>query len=384
MRWNNNPFSFHAVIGGAGKTCAAHLLRSVLERGQGRRCGVITTRHTYLGDRVLPPPAWPDWRRQLDSQLLEMRCADCQDVILTLPPFVPGSPALEGLDFETVILTGGTPEDSVPLVRFLREQRGCLICNLDDPDLRALVEEWDRPVLTYAERRGEADLNARNLCLRADRIEFDALTDEAICRMRLPVPGGFSLYNALAALAFGLSRGLRLDRMAGVLSDAEGVRGRMELLSVPAPFDVIIDSAATPEQIDNLLMTARGMSRGRLILVLGAPGDRDRSRRPQLGEAASRADLVILTEDDPRTESADEICRQIRAGMDECRSELVTDRRAAIDRALDLARPGDLVLLSGRGDKTRMLVREGSVFLDERAVVCDYFRRKRDRERKDA
>ena len=175
-----------------------------------------------------------------------------------------------------------------------------------------------------------------------------------------------------------------LDRMAGVLSDAEGVRGRMELLSVPAPFDVIIDSAATPEQIDNLLMTARGMSRGRLILVLGAPGDRDRSRRPQLGEAASRADLVILTEDDPRTESADEICRQIRAGMDECRSELVMDRRAAIDRALDLARPGDLVLLSGRGDKTRMLVREGSVFLDERAVVCDYFRRRRDRERKDA
>ena len=158
----------------------------------------------------------------------------------------------------------------------------------------------------------------------------------------------------------------------------------MELLPLNAPFDVLIDSAATPEQIDNLLMAARGLAKGRLLLVLGAPGDRDRSRRPQLGEAASRADVVILTADDPRSEPVEEICGQIRAGVEGKHPEIVPDRRAAIGRALDLAQPGDLVLLSGRGDKTQMLTRDGVTELDERAVVLEYLRRNNNRKRKDA
>lgn len=102
---------------------------------------------------------------------------------------------------------------------------------------------------------------------------------------------------------------------------------------------MLIDSAATPEQVDNLLIAARGLSKGPLILVLGAPGDRDRSRRPMLGEAASRADVVILTADDPRTESVEEICRQICGGMEGKRPEVILDRRSAIERALSLAQP---------------------------------------------
>ena len=381
-RLNDTTPALHAVVGGAGKTCAAHLIRSVVEQGLRRRCGLITARHTYLGEEVLPPPAWPDWRGQLDARLAEMRTAGCQDVVLTLPPFALGSASLEGLSFETVAFTGGGSEDSEQLAAFRRSQRGWCLFNLDDPDLRTLA--GGGRTVTYAERRGEADLNARNLRLLPERIEFEALTNNAIFRVSLPVPGGFSLYNALAALAFGLRCDLRLDALAAILKDTRGVRGRMELLTVPAPYDVMIDSASTPEQLENLLLTARPMSRGRLILVLGAPGDRNLSRRPLLGEAASRADVVILTEDDPRTESTEEICRQIRSGMEGKRPEIITDRRAAIDRALSLAGPGDLVLLSGRGDKTTMLVRDGVVPLDERTVVQSYFRQKRDRKRKDA
>ena len=227
-------------------------------------------------------------------------------------------------------------------------------------------------------------MNARNLRVCADRIEFEALTNEAICRVRLPIPGGFGLYNALAALACGLRSGLTLEQMAHILPDTRGVQGRMELLPLAAPFGVLIDSAATPEQVDNLLMAARGLAEGRLILVLGAPGDRDRSRRPMLGEAASRADVVILTADDPRTESVEEICRQMCAGMEGNCPEVIPDRRAAIERALSLAQPGDLVLLSGRGDKTQMLTQKDVVHLEEREVVFDYFRRNTVRKRKDA
>lgn len=384
MRWNKNPIPLHAVVGGAGKTCASHLIRNVLKAGLGKKYGLITTRHAYLGSNVLPPPAWPDWRGQLDQELERMGQAGCDAVVLTLPLFALGSEALAGLAFETVVLTGcGDAAEADEVAQFLKTQEGWCVCNIDDPYLREMVQGREQKTVTYAERRSEADLNARNLRLCSDRIEFEALTDEAICRMRLPIPGGFGLYNALAALACGLRSGLTLEQMARILPRTRGVRGRMELLPLAAPFGVLIDSAATPEQVDNLLMAARGLAEGRLILVLGAPGDRDRSRRPMLGEAASRADVVILTADDPRTESVEEICRQICSGMEGKCPEVIPDRRAAIERALELAQPGDLVLLSGRGDKTQMLTREGAVDLEERAVVFDYFRRSKVRKRKD-
>ena len=384
MRWNKNPIPLHAVVGGAGKTCASHLIRNVLEAGLGQKYGLITTRHAYLGSEVLPPPAWPDWRGQLDQELERMGQAGCDAVVLTLPLFALGSEALAGLAFETVVLTGcGDTAEADEVAQFLKTQEGWWVCNIDDPYLRKMVQGRQQKTVTYAERRSEADLNARNLRLCSDRIEFEALTDEAICRMRLPIPGGFGLYNALAALACGLRSGLTLEQMARILPNTRGVRGRMELLPLAAPFGVLIDSAATPEQVDNLLMAARGLAEGRLILVLGAPGDRDRSRRPMLGEAASRADVVILTADDPRTESVEDICRQIRSGMEEKHPEVILERRMAIERALDLAQPSDLVLLSGRGDKTQMLTREGAVDLEERAVVFDYFRRGKVRKRKD-
>ena len=385
IRRNKNPIPLYAVVGGAGKTCASHLIRNVLEAGFQQKYGLITTRHAYLGDDVLPPPAWPHWREKLDQELEKMRQADCDAVVLTLPLFALGSEVLAGLAFETVVLTGcGNATEADEVARFLETQEGWWVCNIDDPYLRDMVQGRRQKTVTYAERRSEADLNARNLRVCADRIEFEALTNEAICRVRLPIPGGFGLYNALAALACGLRSGLTLEQMAHILPDTRGVQGRMELLPLAAPFGVLIDSAATPEQVDNLLMAARGLAEGRLILVLGAPGDRDRSRRPMLGEAASRADVVILTADDPRTESVEEICRQMCAGMEGNCPEVIPDRRAAIERALSLAQPGDLVLLSGRGDKTQMLTQKDVVHLEEREVVFNYFRRNTVRKRKDA
>lgn len=383
MRFSSNRIPLTAVIGGAGKTCAAHLIRSVLERGTGKRFGLITTRHTYLAGQVLLPLAWPNWRERLDSTLMQMEQAGCEGAIVTLVPAALNSVDVKTLELERMVFTGRTSGVDGGVIRATLE--GCPgkgICNLDDPGLRNALPDHTSLGMTYAERRGEAQLNARNLRMCADRIEFEALTDEAICRMRLPIPGGFGLYNALAALACGLHAGLTLDTMAGILPSTSGVEGRMELLPTSGQFDVLIDSAGTPEQVDNLLMAARGLAKNRLILVLGAPGDRDRKTRPLLGEAASRADLVILTEDDPRTESPEEICAQIQAGM--VRPALIEpDRTRAVEWALELARPGDLVLLSGRGDKKEMLTGQGVIPLDERQIVKEYFHKGEKRKRMD-
>lgn len=371
-RSSGNPIPLTVVAGGAGKTCAAHLMRSVLEAGLGKQYGLITTRHIYLDGQTRPPLSWLHWREQLEETLTEMAQAHCDGVILTLLPEALTSPVVADLNPQWVVFTGGVGRMSEEALRqYLSRWNARCICNVDDPTLRQAVKACGGVRMTYAERRGEADLNARNLRLCDDRIEFEALTDQAICRMRLPIPGGFGLYNALAALASGLNVGLTLDAMAEILPHTGGVPGRMELLRLPDNVGVLIDSAATPEQVDNLLLAANGLGEKRKILVLGAPGDRDRSRRPLLGEAASRADVVFLTADDPRTEPVADICAQIQAGMSRP-ARFQPDRRAAIVQALGLAQPGDLVILSGRGDKQTMRTQSGVIPFNEREIVLDY------------
>lgn len=193
------------------------------------------------------------------------------------------------------------------------------------------------------------------------------------------------MYNAMAALACGLRAGLTLEQMAQILPNTRGVRGRMELLPLNAPFDVLIDSAATPEQIDNLLMAARGLAKGRLLLVLGAPGDRGPVPAAAVGRGGvpgrrGDSDGRTIPVQNRSKRSADRYAPEWRESI----LRLCRIGGAAIGRALDLAQPGDLVLLSGRGDKTQMLTRDGVTELDERAVVLEHLRRNNNRKRKDA
>ncbi len=360
-----------AVIGGAGKTCTAHLVRRMLESGAKQTTGLITSRHSYVLDEVLPPPQWPDWEQSLSELLDRMKGAGCAGCIVTLSVPMLESGLLNALEWETAVVTSVNDRSEADAVRsYLTGRCGTLVCSVDDADVRALAGGWTGKKVTYAEKRGEADINGRNLRLRRDRIEFEALTDQSICRVRLPVPGGFGLYHSLAALAVGISRGLPLNTMAEVLSHAGGVPGRMELHELDNGTAVLIDSAATPEQLENLLLTGRELAQGRLLLVCGAPGDRDRALRPAIGEVISRmADRIYLTADDPRTEPVEQICRDIRAGMTGRRGTVIPSRERAIRRAMENARPGDLVILAGRGDRTAMLLEEGTVPFDEREVV---------------
>lgn len=361
-----------AVIGGAGKTCTAHLVRRMLEDGADRTSGLITTRHSYILGDTLPPPVWPGWNEETARLLEQMEEAGCDSCILTLTVPMLAAGLARVLSIDTAVVTSlQDREEAECVLDFLRQaQCRALVGCIDDADVRWLTRRWTGTQLTYAEKRGEADVNGRNLRLLRNRIEFEALTDQGISRVRLPVPGGFGLYHSLAALTVGRLWGVPLPRMVEVLGHAGGVPGRMELHELPNGAAVLIDSAATPEQLENLLLTARSMAEGRLLLVCGAPGDRDRSRRCQIGQVISRmADRVYLTADDPRTEPVADICRDIRAGMQGRKGTLVPDRAKAIRRAVAASRPGDLVILAGRGDRTTMLVGREEVPFDERTII---------------
>ncbi|MCD8147367.1 MAG: hypothetical protein LUD84_08860 [Clostridiales bacterium] len=363
-----------AVIGGAGKTCTAHLVRRMLEGGANQTTGLITTRHSYVRDEVLPPPSWPGWERQLPDILDKMADAGCDRAVFTMSVPMLAAGLAENLPLELAVVTSlQNPQEAELVCRSLEGRCETLVCCIDDGDVRRLAELWPGKKRTYAEKRGEADVNGRNLRLLRNRIEFEALTDQGISRVRLPIPGGFGLYHSLAALTVGQLWGVPLERMVEVLGHAGGVPGRMELHELDGGVAALIDSAVTPEQLENLLLTARSMAQGRLLLVCGAPGDRDRSRRTQIGSVISRmADRVYLTADDPRTEPVEDICRDIRAGMQGRKGTLVPDRTRAIRRAVGAAEPGDLVILAGRGDRTTMLVGQEEVPFDERDILKEF------------
>jgi len=259
---------------------------------------------------------------------------------------------------------------------------GVVVVNADDPAWGGL--QGDRPagdlrwihftVQPQLDEGGET--SGGSGVLRATDLRADAMGTSfrmgfggREVAVALPLPGAFNVENALTAAALALGLGMDLEEVAEGLSTAPQVPGRLEVV-VSEPIRVLIDFAHTPEALERVLETLRPLVDGRLIVVFGAGGDRDRGKRPRMGAVVeSRADLALVTSDNPRTEDPDQIVDDIVAGMTPGSYERIVDRRRAISRALELAGPTDLVLLAGKGhERTQTIGRETFPF-DERLVV---------------
>ena len=202
----------------------------------------------------------------------------------------------------------------------------------------------------------------------------------------MPIPGEFSLYNALGALAALRALGLPLKETARALPGCRGVRGRCEVVPTGTDYTVLIDYAHTPDGLKNILETVSGFAEGRVIAVFGCGGDRDKTKRPRMGSiAAARADLLVLTSDNPRSESPYAILHDVLEGMRESRTPfaVLEDRREAIAYVMDHAAPGDVVVLAGKGHETSQIIGDKAYALDEREVVYECLKRRRNQHDQD-
>jgi UDP-N-acetylmuramoyl-L-alanyl-D-glutamate--2,6-diaminopimelate ligase len=189
--------------------------------------------------------------------------------------------------------------------------------------------------------------------------------------VKLPLLGRYNVENALGAAAAALALGRALDRVAERLATTPQVPGRMERLA-DSPCTIIRDYAHTPDAFERALAALRPLTAGRLMIVFGCGGDRDRGKRPLMGRVAARdTELVIITEDNPRTESVEAILDDIAEGIGDVPHLRIVDRRAAIARAISIARPGDTILLAGKGHETYQIVGEEKRHFDEREVVAE-------------
>lgn len=389
--WFGHPgreMTLIGVTGTNGKTTSTYLIKAMLEGALGARVGLIGTNRNMIGQRELPTHRTTPESYELQQLLRNMADDGCTHAVMEVSSHALAQHRVEGLTFAVGMFTNLT-QDHLDYHRTMEEYRAAkgrlflqserAVLNLDDPAGRYYAETAPCPTFTYSENKDAADLTAKNIRLFPGCVEFEAVAVGQIARVHLPIPGGFTIYNALAALSCALCLGIPLEEGAAPLRSVQGVKGRVEVVPVPTAYTLIIDYAHTPDALENILMTARDFTAGRLICLFGCGGDRDRGKRPLMGAVAGElSDLVVVTSDNPRTEEPQAIIDDILPGLEEFDTpvHIEPDREKAIRWALEQGRCGDVIILAGKGHETYQEVMGVRRHLDEREVAAEYFRRR--------
>jgi UDP-N-acetylmuramoyl-L-alanyl-D-glutamate--2,6-diaminopimelate ligase len=367
------------VTGTNGKTTTAALVRHLLSRrgptASIGTLGLTDEKGVRPGTEALTTPG----PVQVAVWLWQLANGGMEAVVMEASSHALEQRRLDGIGFDVGVFTNLTQDHldyhkdmaqyfgaKARLVELVAPH-GTLVVNRDDPAWNALVS-GGRPVRTFSVD-SEADVRAENVRLGADGSAFILIIDDTRREVRLPLLGRYNIENALAAVAVGAVYGLDIDEIVAGLLTVPQVPGRLEAV-VTSPFTVIIDFAHTPDALDGALSAVQSLTQGRLIVVFGAGGDRDASKRRPMAEAVARfADVIVLTSDNPRTEDPERILDDLAAGLVGSVYERQVDRRAAIRLALETAKGGDTVVLAGKGHETYQVLGNEKRPFDERVVV---------------
>ncbi|HZO60982.1 MAG TPA: UDP-N-acetylmuramoyl-L-alanyl-D-glutamate--2,6-diaminopimelate ligase [Solirubrobacterales bacterium] len=388
------------VTGTNGKTTTAFLVRHLLE-AQGIQTGLLGTVHSVVGSRVEAVERTTPEAVDLQATFRRMLDSGDEACVMEVSSHALELFRAEGIEFDVAVFTNltqdhldfhGTLDAYFAAKRrlFMPESGpapGAAVVNADDDWGAQLAQDvrdaGSAPVATFGVD-SDADFRATHVDYDAAGATFECHARGASVPVRLPLPGLFNVYNALAAIAAGHALGVAPHAAAEALATAQRVPGRFEPVDEGQAFSVLVDYAHTPDSLENVLASARGLlDDGRLIVVFGAGGDRDRDKRPLMGAAARRlADHLVVTSDNPRSEDPDSIIAAIVAGAnaetppdESAAMEVESDRRTAIERALVLAQPGDIVVIAGKGHEQGQEFEGGRKLpFDDREVARDALR----------
>ena len=368
------------VTGTNGKTTTTSILRHIFDDGRASSAS-IGTLGVLIGSEgeVLPGGSGLTTPGPVELQrvLRELVDRGVRTLAMEVSSHSLDQRRVDGLAFDVVVFTNLTRDHldyhrtmenyfraKARLLDYLKE-RGTAIVNADAPEWTAL--ELPKKTLRFAVR-AQADVRAESVRFEPHGSEWDLRTPAESAHVSLPLIGDVNVENALAAAASAFALGVSTSVIARWLSSIPQVAGRLEIIATRPT--VLRDYAHTPDALERSLRTARAFTRAKLIVVFGAGGDRDKGKRPLMGEIAERgADCAIVTSDNPRTEDPDAIIDDIEAGMRLKNHERVTDRLSAIKRALEIAEPDDIVLLAGKGHETYQIRGTTSYPFDEKEIV---------------
>ena len=377
------------VTGTNGKTSSTLLLKHVLEQVLGAKVGLMGTMENMIGDLRIPTERTTPESFELQALLAQMRDAGCSHVIMEVSSHAIALERVGGLHYTVAAFTNLT-EDHLDFHKDMEEYcdtkaelfSRCdkAVMNQDDSWFTRMCAKATSPLMTLSAKT-QADLYAENVELLSDGTQFDAVCGEQKVPVRLPIPGKFTVYNALTVLGMAMQLDISLEDAAKALATAAGVKGRVEVVPTPGKdYTVLVDYAHTPDGLENVLSSVKGFCKGRVIAVFGCGGDRDPIKRPIMGKIGTDiADFAIITSDNPRTEDPAVIVEHIVAGISSEKNnyEVIVNRVEAIHHAMDIAKKHDIIVLAGKGHETYQEICGVKHHLDEREIVAQYLEKTR-------
>ncbi|HQI16758.1 MAG TPA: UDP-N-acetylmuramoyl-L-alanyl-D-glutamate--2,6-diaminopimelate ligase, partial [Bacillota bacterium] len=376
------------ITGTNGKTTTTYLIKSIMEANK-QKIGLLGTISTQIGDKIYISSRTTPEALDLQCLFREMADSDVDYAVMEVSSHSLELGRVEGCNFKIGIFTNLT-QDHLDFHKTIENYRnakkklfymvnGTSIINIDDEHGRIIADELRNngiKLITYG-IDNKADIMAKNIDITSKGVGFTIVTPEYEAELNISIPGKFSVYNALAAASAAYAEGLDRDVIREGLGKVDNVPGRSEIIKTKTPYTVIVDYAHTPDGLQNILASVKEYAKGRIITLFGCGGDRDKEKRPIMGNIAGRmSDYCIITSDNPRTEEPMDIIRQIEAGIKStgCDYICIENRRDAIKFALAMAKPDDIVLLAGKGHETYQVLKDRTIPFDERDIVEELLR----------
>ncbi len=373
------------VTGTNGKTSTCFFVKEILN-SMGIKCGIIgTVKNSWEIDEtesILTTPE-PNELHKLLSQMVEAGCEYC---VMEVSSQALSQKRVYGIDFCAAAMTNITPEHldyhgcmdayiKAKLELFKNSDFACV--NIDDENIYNNLNKISCKTITYSAIQDKADYTAKNVVCNENGIKYEFVGMDCISRIQSHLHGKFTVYNTLCAISLLLNLGFDIEKISKAVESLNSVKGRGEIVQIPKNFTVMIDYAHTPDGLQNILTSVRDVTKGKIILVFGCGGDRDKSKRAEMGRIAGElSNYAVVTTDNPRTENPLLIMNDILCGMEKAKSKIavIENRRQAIEFALSKARKGDTVILAGKGHETYQIIGKEKIHFDEREIIEEYFK----------
>lgn len=366
------------VTGTNGKTSTTYFMESVLNHIN-KKTAVIGTVEIRIGgekrDIDFATSTTPD-TLELNQMLRIMADENVEDVIMEVSSHGLELKKVDGIEFETAIFTNLT-QDHLDFHKTMENYckakaklfKMCKygVINADDPWASEIVKDATCNIITYGIDK-PCDLQAKNIEYKMDSVHFSVNIKGEDVDFNLNVPGRFSVYNALGVIGACVAMGIDTQNIKEGINAIKGVPGRIQSVKNDKGFNVIVDYAHTPDGLENIINAVREFTKNRVITVFGCGGDRDRTKRPIMGKiVAELSDLPIVTSDNPRSEEPSEILKEIEVGVKPVTDNyiMIVDRKEAIKKAVELAKPGDSVIIAGKGHENYQILKDKTIHFDD-------------------
>lgn len=375
-------FKLIGVTGTKGKTTTTYMIKSILEKA-GHKVGLIGTIANYIGEEMISESnrTTPE-SLELQELFYKMALEKVDFVVMEVSSQSLKMNRVDGSDFDMAVFTNFSKDHislkehsdmedyfNSKLKLFQRVPKG--FANSDDFKCERLIYEAKNCDIKTYSVDNSSNLIAKDITITNSSVDFKVKLGQKNERMKVNIPGRYSVYNSLAAISVATSLGIDTETIKEGLANIV-IPGRNELVPNDKDLTIMIDYAHTPESLENILSSIKAYTQGRMICVFGCGGDRDKEKRPQMGEVAGRlANFSIITSDNPRTEKPEDIIADIEAGMAKTKGnyKTVVDRKEAIKTAIDMANRRDIIILAGKGHETYIEINGERKEFDERKVV---------------